>query len=195
MMTLQTEQPGAHIGEHFWIKWVLANAVGFAVGAAVSLSLGLYGASLLPLASAASESVAGVVSRIIAWGSAIFGAVAIGAAQWFFLRGRVRWAGSWFLATSLAGGPGPGLLSPIFGAAPCATSHNHPLNNIAWQRRASCGREPDYGIVLIRVVPLLVPSLRHSSSVKSFLFTAKKSVPLMLTNSLGQSCATSVMPT
>ena len=35
-MTLQTAQLGAHIGEYFWIKWVLANAVGFALGAAVS---------------------------------------------------------------------------------------------------------------------------------------------------------------
>jgi len=128
-MTLQTEQPGAPIGEFFWIKWVLANAVGFAVGAAVSLSLAQYGASLLPPAGAETESMAGVVSRIMAWGSAIFDAVAIGAAQWFFLRGRVRWAGSWFLATSLgrlagqfiipslAGSSGSGLLSPFFGAA------------------------------------------------------------------------------
>ena len=36
MMTLPTAQPEAHLGEHFWIKWVLANAVGFALGAAVS---------------------------------------------------------------------------------------------------------------------------------------------------------------
>jgi hypothetical protein len=104
-MTFQTEQPGANIGEFFWIQWVLANAVGFAVGAVLSLSFGLYGASLLPQVGAESESVAGPVSGIFAWillwVSAIFEAVAIGAAQWFFWRGRVRWAGQWFLATSL----------------------------------------------------------------------------------------------
>ncbi len=129
MMILQTPQPEAHIGEFFWIKWVLANAVGFAVGAAVSLPLALHEAIVLSLAGSASESVVVLVSRILSWVSAIFGGVAIGAAQWFFLRGRVRWAGAWFLATSLgwlasqfiipslASSPGTGLLSPIFGAA------------------------------------------------------------------------------
>ena len=33
-MTLQTAQPDARIGEFFWIKCVLANAAGFAAGAA-----------------------------------------------------------------------------------------------------------------------------------------------------------------
>ena len=50
-----------------------------------------------------------------------------------------------------------------------------------WQQRAS-----DYGIVRIRVVPLLVPLLRYSSGAESFLFTTNKSVPLTLINSLGQ---------
>lgn len=98
-MTLQTPQPGAYIGEHFWIKWVMANAVGFGVGAAVSFAP--VGVDAWSLVAATREGVVGIVSGILSWVSAIFGAVAIGAAQWFFLRRRVHWANSWFLATSL----------------------------------------------------------------------------------------------
>ncbi len=96
-MALQTAQPGAPIGEFFWFKWVLANAMGFAVGAAVPAVL--YQAIVWPLIGSASTIVA--VSEILFLVDAIFGAVAIGAAQWFFLRRRVHWAMSWFLATSL----------------------------------------------------------------------------------------------
>lgn len=98
-MTLQTEQPEARIGEFFWIKWVLANALGFAAGAAVPSAL--YQAIVWPLVSTTSGSVIGVISEILSFVYASFGAIAIGAGQWFFLRRRVRWAGSWFVATSL----------------------------------------------------------------------------------------------
>ena len=79
VMTLQTPQPEAHIGEHFWIKWVLANAVGFGIGAAVSFAP--VGADAWSLFAATREGVVGFVSGILSWVSPIFGAVAIGASQ------------------------------------------------------------------------------------------------------------------
>lgn len=97
-MTVQTAQPGAPVGEHFWRNWVLANAIGFGVAAAV---LALFGETFWPRLSAPPESMANVVSGVRSLASAIFGAAAISASQWFFLRRRVRWADSWFFATSL----------------------------------------------------------------------------------------------
>ena len=126
-MTLQTPQPGVRVGEFFWIKWVLANTMGFAVGAAASSAL--HQAIVRPLVGAASGGVVAVISGILSWVYAIFVAVAIGAAQWFFLRRRVGWANSWFLATSLgwlasefvaqslAARLVTGALSPVSGAA------------------------------------------------------------------------------
>ena len=99
MMTPQGSQADAQIGDFFWIKWVLANAVGFGVAAAVSFAP--IGVNAWSRVAAAREGAAGIVSGIFVWGSPILAAVAIGGAQWSFLRRQVHWANSWFLGTSL----------------------------------------------------------------------------------------------
>lgn len=80
-MALQTTQAGEQTGEHFWLNWVLANAVGFGEGA----SSAVQGAILWPLIGTPSKNMVVLVSMVLSWVSATFGAVAIGVAQRFFL--------------------------------------------------------------------------------------------------------------
>ncbi len=91
-------------GRRVWLGWVVASAVGLAVGFAVYFPLVLYFASDL-----------GTVQRILlaAVGGTFFGA-SLGTAQWLFLRKRSFRPGGWFLATLVAGTVG-GTLALVAG--------------------------------------------------------------------------------
>jgi hypothetical protein len=88
----------------FWLKWVVASAIGLAAGFAVYLPLVLYFASEL-----------GAVLRLLlaAVAGTFFGS-ALGTAQWLLLRRRSLGAGKWVLAT-LAGGTVGGNLAMVIG--------------------------------------------------------------------------------
>jgi hypothetical protein len=78
----------AQVGWGFWLWWVLASTVGFAVGSAVTRFVGLVGYF------AGGETVVGA----FAVGGAVGGAL-IGIAQWLVLRKRVSRSGWWVLAS------------------------------------------------------------------------------------------------
>jgi hypothetical protein len=85
------------VGWAFWLKWIIASALGSAAGVICWLALG----ATLEVAGLESGSPS-IVARTLIPGvvGAAFG-TPFGIAQWLVLRGRVGRAGRWVLATAL----------------------------------------------------------------------------------------------
>ena len=86
-----------HVGWAFWLKWMIASALGSAAGVIFWLALG----AALEGVGLESDSPS-IVARTLIPGvvGAAFG-TPFGIAQWLVLRGRGRRAGRWGLATAL----------------------------------------------------------------------------------------------
>ncbi len=92
MITKDAER--AQVGWGFWLWWVLASIVGFAVGGFVAIVVFVF-----VIFSAALDVVGGTLL------SAVLGAVlgaSLGIAQWLVLRRQVSRAGWWVLANTVA---------------------------------------------------------------------------------------------
>ena len=102
-----------------WLRWLVANVVGFTLGGAIGG--GISGTGEQPYSEMVTSATEG--ARILAINAGValgvFGAL-VGAAQWLALRGEIRQAGWWILATTLcwaAGGVIAGALSGLIGGA------------------------------------------------------------------------------
>ncbi len=102
-----------------WLRWLVANVVGFTLGGAIGG--GISGTGEQPYSEVVTSATEG--ARILAINAGValgvFGAL-VGAAQWVALRGEIRQAGWWILATTLgwaAGGVIAGALSGAIGGA------------------------------------------------------------------------------
>lgn len=118
MATLRAER--AWVGSSLWLRWVLANVVGFTAGGAVAGTIA--GALTQPysngVVASASEAVL-VATRAAGAASAVFGA-AVGTTQWFAIRGDLKHVGWWIPATTLGWALAAvvaGTLSGIMGGA------------------------------------------------------------------------------
>ncbi len=86
----QAIQLTARAGMILWLKWVLANAIGFALTPVPSF--------IVPgINEALGSTGVGVLTVLVG----ILIAIATGMLQWFVLRRYVRWANPWWLATSV----------------------------------------------------------------------------------------------
>src|ERR687893_832814 len=86
-------------GRQFWIAWLLACGIGYALTEVVGVVVGRLTAGWSPL-----EMIAWVRNPVVS--AAIAGAqgAMIGAAQWLVLRRMIRHAGWWILVTGLSWG-------------------------------------------------------------------------------------------
>jgi hypothetical protein len=102
-----------------WLRWLVANVVGFTLGGAIGGGLSATGQR--PYSGVVTSAAEGASILAINAGIAlgIFGAL-VGAAQWVALRGAIRQAGWWAPVTTLgwaAGGVIAGALSGAIGGA------------------------------------------------------------------------------
>ncbi|MGH2621769.1 MAG: hypothetical protein ACRDHG_14540 [Anaerolineales bacterium] len=89
------EEPRPIVGWNFWIRWLVASAVGSGVGVVSWVSVGSMAEALgiTPQAGISGALIPGLVG-------AAFGAPS-GIAQWIVLRRHVQLAGRWVTATTL----------------------------------------------------------------------------------------------
>ncbi|HEY7020566.1 MAG TPA: hypothetical protein VH349_05575 [Ktedonobacterales bacterium] len=102
-----------------WLRWLVANVIGFTLGGAIGGGLSATGQR--PYSGVVTSAAEGARILAINAGVAlgIFGAL-IGVSQWVALRGEIRKAGWWILATTIgwvAGGVIAGALSGLIGGA------------------------------------------------------------------------------
>ena len=117
MGTRGADRTGA--GQDQWVRWVLANVVGFAAGGAIAgtMARGL-GQPNYGVARSTTDAVL-IAGRTAGVALAVWGA-AIGTAQWLVIRGELRRAGWWMPATSAGwalAGVVAGVLSGLMGGA------------------------------------------------------------------------------
>jgi hypothetical protein len=102
-----------------WVRWVLANVMGFAAGGAIAGTIArAMGQPHYGVVMSTADAVF-IATRTASVALAVWGA-AIGTAQWLVIRGELRRAGWWMPATSggwaLAGAVA-GILSGFLGGA------------------------------------------------------------------------------
>ena len=101
-----------------WVRWVLANVVGFAVGGAIAGNIARAMGQPQYGVLRSTEAVF-IATRMAGAALAVWGA-AIGAAQWLVIRRELRLAGWWMPATSAGwalAGVIAGILSGLMGGA------------------------------------------------------------------------------
>ena len=108
----------AGLGRGLWVRWVLANVVGFAVGGAIGGNIARamgqpqYGVEQTTEAVLTATRISGAALAV--WGAAI------GAAQWLVIRRELRLASWWIPATSAGwalAGVIAGILTGLMGGA------------------------------------------------------------------------------
>jgi len=104
---------------HLWVRWVLANIIGFAAGGAIAGTMAReLGQPQYGVVTSTLDAVL-IATRTAGVALAVWGA-AIGTAQWLVIRGELRNAGWWMPATSAGwalAGVVAGILSGLMGGA------------------------------------------------------------------------------
>ncbi len=103
-----------NVGRGFWLQWVLATAIGFIIGGAISGVLVLAAETQFAnVTSPWTGAIALATADAVAFG--LHGA-ALGSAQWLVLRNVIARPGGWVVATA-GGWAAAGIVSGILGGA------------------------------------------------------------------------------